>query len=254
MTSSKISALFFLALTICISSISPSLACGSCSTPVNPPKHETPKTPINLPPVTVPVPPVTIPPVGGLPPVGKLPPVGGVLPPVGGLPPVGVLPPVGGLPNLPPVGGVLPPVGGLPNLPPVGGVLPPVGGLPNLPPVGGVLPPVGGLPPITKPGPTPCTPPKVKPPKVRPPKCPINTLKLGACVDLLGGAVNIRLGGPVVNACCPVLKGLAKLEAAACLCTGLKVKALNLKVYVPIALQVLISCGKTLPPGYTCSI
>uniref|UniRef100_A0A7N0V2G6 Bifunctional inhibitor/plant lipid transfer protein/seed storage helical domain-containing protein n=1 Tax=Kalanchoe fedtschenkoi TaxID=63787 RepID=A0A7N0V2G6_KALFE len=184
--------------------------------------------------------------LGGLPPVGKLPPVGGVLPPVGGLPPVGKLPPVGGV--LPPVGG-LPPVG---KLPPVGAVLPPVGGLPpvgKLPPVGGVLPPVGGLPPTTKPGPTPCAPPKVKPAK-----CPINTLKLGACVDLLGGAVNVKFGDPVVNTCCPVLKGLAEVEAAACLCTCLKAKALNLKVYVPIAVQLLLSCGKTLPPGYTCSI
>ncbi|GER51607.1 lipid-transfer protein [Striga asiatica] len=81
--------------------------------------------------------------------------------------------------------------------------------------------------------------------------CPIDTLKLGACVDLLGGLVHI---GPAVNKCCPILSGLVELEAAACLCTTLKLKTLNLKIYVPIALQLLVTCGKTPPPGYTCSL
>ncbi|CAM8979748.1 unnamed protein product [Rhodiola kirilowii] len=199
MASSKVSALIFIVL-LCISSVASILACGSCSTPVNPPKHKTPtnKPPVHLPPVVVPVPQVAIPPVGGL-------------PPIRGLPPVGHLPPV------------------------------------TPPPVGG-LPPVT-VPPITKPGPTPCAPPPVKPAN-----CPINILKFGACVYLLGEAVHTGVGDPAVNACCPVLKGLAELEAAACLCTTLKVKLLNLKVYVPIALRILISCGKTPPPGYTCYI
>ncbi|KAL9665911.1 hypothetical protein QQ045_000232 [Rhodiola kirilowii] len=218
MASSKVSALLFIVL-LCISSVAPILACGSCSMPVNPPKNKTPtiKPPVHLPPVVVPVPLVTIPPVGGLPPIRGLPPVE----------------------KLPPVGGVLRPVGGLPPV----GHLPPV----TPPPVGG-LPPVT-VPPITKPGPTPCAPPPVKPAN-----CPINILKFGACVYLLGEAVHTGVGDPAVNACCPVLKGLAELEAAACLCTTLKVKLLNLKVYVPIALRILISCGKTPPPGYTCYI
>ncbi|KAJ6958426.1 hypothetical protein NC653_040158 [Populus alba x Populus x berolinensis] len=84
--------------------------------------------------------------------------------------------------------------------------------------------------------------------------CPIDTLKLGACVNLLGGLVHVGLGDPVVNQCCPVLKGLVELEAAVCLCTTLKIKALNLNIYVPLALQLLVTCGKTPPPGYTCSL
>ncbi|CAI0389187.1 unnamed protein product, partial [Linum tenue] len=84
--------------------------------------------------------------------------------------------------------------------------------------------------------------------------CPIDVLKLGACVDLLGGIVHIGLGDPVVNKCCPVLAGLVEVEAAVCLCTTLKIKALNLNIYVPLALELLITCGKSPPPGYTCSL
>ncbi|MBA0719213.1 hypothetical protein Golax_006913 [Gossypium laxum] len=113
------------------------------------------------------------------------------------------------------------------------------------------------LPPLVKPPIKlpPVVPPIVKPPIDLPPDtCPIDTLKLGACVDLLGGLVHIGLGDPVLNQCCPVLSGLAELEAAVCLCTTLKLKVLNLKIYVPLALQLLVTCGKTPPPGYTCSL
>ncbi|GFQ08013.1 36.4 kDa proline-rich protein, partial [Phtheirospermum japonicum] len=107
----------------------------------------------------------------------------------------------------------------------------------------------------------PVTVPKLPVPPVAVPKlpattatCPINTLKLGACVHLLGGLVHIGLGDPAANECCPIISGLVGLEAAACLCTTLKIEALNLKIYVPLALQLLVTCGKTPPPGYTCSL
>ncbi|KAJ8768017.1 hypothetical protein K2173_020957 [Erythroxylum novogranatense] len=122
----------------------------------------------------------------------------------------------------------------------------------TLPPI--VKPPIN-LPPVT--GPTVPVPPKGTPcpsPPSPNPTCPIDTLKLGACVDLLGGLVHIGLGDPVVNQCCPVLQGLVELEAAVCLCTTLKLKLLNLSIYVPLALQLLVTCGKTPPPGYTCSL
>lgn len=98
--------------------------------------------------------------------------------------------------------------------------------------------------------------PAVKPCPPPPPAdtCPIDTLKLGACVDLLGGLVHIGLGDPVANECCPVLAGLVELEAAVCLCTTLKLKVLNLNIFLPLALQLLITCGKTPPPGFTCSL
>ncbi|XP_028760764.1 36.4 kDa proline-rich protein-like [Neltuma alba] len=101
--------------------------------------------------------------------------------------------------------------------------------------------------------------PKLPPPLLPPAPpaeatCPVDTVKLGACVDLLGGIVHVGIGDPVVNQCCPVIQGLVDLEAAVCLCTTLKLKLLNLNIYVPLALQLLITCGKMPPPGYTCSL
>ena len=153
------------------------------------------------------------------------------------LPPV-ITPPI----TLPPI--VKPPV----TLPPIIGK-PPV----TVPPV--TLPPVIGKPPVTLPpvtGKPPSGKPCPSPPMTE--TCPIDTLKLGACVDLLGGLVHIGLGDPAVNECCPVLQGLVEIEAAVCLCTALKIKLLNLNLYVPLALQLLLTCGKTPPPGYTCTI
>lgn len=71
-------------------------------------------------------------------------------------------------------------------------------------------------------------------------------------MDVLGGLVHIGLGNPVENACCPVLKGLLELEAAICLCTTIRLKLLNLNIFIPLALQALITCGKTPPPGFVC--
>ncbi|KAK6151720.1 hypothetical protein DH2020_014355 [Rehmannia glutinosa] len=127
---------------------------------------------------------------------------------------------------------------------------PPVPKLP-LPPV--TVPKVP-VPPVTVPK-VPVLPPVTVPPVVNPPTgkpcpppakatCPIDTLKL----------VHIGLGDPAANECCPIISGLVELEAAACLCTTLKIKALNLNIFVPLALQLLVTCGKTPPPGYTCSL
>ncbi|XP_038985629.1 36.4 kDa proline-rich protein-like [Phoenix dactylifera] len=113
-------------------------------------------------------------------------------------------------------------------------------------------PPVVRPPPSTPPGTgnTPCPP----PPPPAPATCPADSLKLGACVDLLGGLVHIGIGDPVANQCCPLLQGLVEIEAAVCLCTTIKLKLLNINIYLPLALQLLLTCGKTPPPGYTCTI
>ncbi|KAF8369444.1 hypothetical protein HHK36_032540 [Tetracentron sinense] len=79
--------------------------------------------------------------------------------------------------------------------------------------------------------------------------CPLDTLKLGACVDLLGGLVHIGLGDPVWStSAARCVKGSLKLEAAVCLCTTLKIKLLNLNIFVPLALQLLLTCGRDPPP------
>ncbi|KAF7810119.1 36.4 kDa proline-rich protein-like [Senna tora] len=106
------------------------------------------------------------------------------------------------------------------------------------------------------------TPPPVAPPVViyppvvpAPPEvktCPIDALKLGLCLDVLGGLVHVGIGNPVENICCPVIQGLLELEAAICLCTVIRLKLLNLNVFLPLALQVLITCGLTPPPGFVC--
>ncbi|KAL2548589.1 14 kDa proline-rich protein DC2.15-like [Forsythia ovata] len=94
-----------------------------------------------------------------------------------------------------------------------------------------------------------------KPPPKEPPAnpfCPRDTLKLGACVDLLG-LVNVVVGTPPSDKCCAVLEGLTDLEAAVCLCTAIKANVLGINLNVPIALSVLVSaCSKTIPPGFKC--
>ncbi|KAL8478198.1 hypothetical protein ACS0TY_030189 [Phlomoides rotata] len=121
-------------------------------------------------------------------------------------------------------------------------------------------PPIVKPPPSTpKPPPTVPKPPVVKPPTIpKPPSpkpqetCPIDILKLGACVDVLSGLVHIGIGRSSKDVCCPVLQGLVDLDAAICLCTTIKAKLLNINIILPIALQVLIDCGKTPPSGFKC--
>ncbi|KAL4346650.1 hypothetical protein GQ457_17G021050 [Hibiscus cannabinus] len=128
--------------------------------------------------------------------------------------------------------------------------------MPPKPPV--FVPPITN-PPVTIPPPSSPYPPYTgggggstpAPPSTQP-TCPVNALKLGLCVDVLGGLVHVGLGNPVENACCPVLGGLLQLEAAVCLCTALRLKLLNLNIFIPLALQVLITCGINPPPGFIC--
>ncbi|XP_020590236.1 36.4 kDa proline-rich protein-like [Phalaenopsis equestris] len=84
-------------------------------------------------------------------------------------------------------------------------------------------------------------------------KCSLDILKLALCLDVLGGLVNVGFA-PVEIYCCPAIEGLLELEAAACLCAAIDLKVLNLNIYIPLALQVLITCGKDPPPGYFCPL
>ncbi|XP_064955180.1 36.4 kDa proline-rich protein-like [Musa acuminata AAA Group] len=248
MDSSKTSAVL-LTFMILLSSVSSIVSCDICPpSKSKPPKYKqhhkpkpptTGKPPITMPPITVPpitVPPITVPPVIGMPPI--------TVPPVIGKPPI-TLPPI----TVPPVIGMppitVPPVIGKPpiTVPPI--TVPPIMGKPpiTVPPI--TVPPVMGKPPVTAPPPT-------SPPAS--PTCPVDTLKIGACVDLLGGLVHIGAGDPAANQCCPLLQGLVEIEAAVCLCTTIKLKVLDMNVYVPLALQLLLTCGKTPPPGYTCTV
>ncbi|KAI9078472.1 hypothetical protein K1719_039568 [Acacia pycnantha] len=86
-------------------------------------------------------------------------------------------------------------------------------------------------------------------------KCPIDTLKFGVCGSWLGLVTEV-IGSKPSEKCCTVVKGLADLEAALCLCTAIKANALgsfvnNLKVPVAVSL-VVNACGKKVPNGFVC--
>ena len=91
-----------------------------------------------------------------------------------------------------------------------------------------------------------------KPPPVG--KCPIDALKLGVCVNVLNGLITLDLGKPPKEPCCSLIKGLADLEAAVCLCTVLKANVLGLiSLNLPINLSLLVNyCGKSVPTGFIC--
>ncbi|XP_028801132.1 14 kDa proline-rich protein DC2.15-like [Neltuma alba] len=73
--------------------------------------------------------------------------------------------------------------------------------------------------------------------------CPIDALKLGVCANVLN-LVNVKIGSPPTLPCCSLIKGLADLEVAACLCTALKANVLGLNLNVPVALTVILNnCG-----------
>ncbi|KAK4274448.1 hypothetical protein QN277_017664 [Acacia crassicarpa] len=85
-----------------------------------------------------------------------------------------------------------------------------------------------------------------------PAKCPLDTLKLGVCADILG-LVNVVVGSPPTSHCCPLLAGLANLEAALCLCTAIKANVLGINLNVPLSLSLILSsCQKSVPSGFKC--
>ncbi|KAK9143163.1 hypothetical protein Syun_012563 [Stephania yunnanensis] len=101
-----------------------------------------------------------------------------------------------------------------------------------------------------KPNPTPST---ATPSSDTPKRCPKDTLKLGVCAKLLGGAVDANVGNPPYHPCCTYLQGLVDLEAAVCLCTAIKANIIGIILDIPISLTLLINtCGKTLRSEFVC--
>ncbi|KAL1559726.1 14 kDa proline-rich protein DC2.15-like [Salvia divinorum] len=85
-------------------------------------------------------------------------------------------------------------------------------------------------------------------------KCPKDTLKLGVCANLLHDLGHLVVGTPPKTPCCTLIKGLADLEAAVCLCTALKANVLGNNLNVPISLSLLLNyCGKKVPSGFQCA-
>ncbi|KAI3706940.1 hypothetical protein L6452_25036 [Arctium lappa] len=111
--------------------------------------------------------------------------------------------------------------------------------------------------PSPTPTPTPTPPPPPPPPPILTPTltptCPRDTLKLGVCVNLLRSLVNVEVGSPPVKPCCSLIKGLADLEVAVCLCTTIRANALGININVPMSLSLLLNvCGNQVPRGFQC--
>ncbi|EXB54488.1 hypothetical protein L484_019049 [Morus notabilis] len=85
--------------------------------------------------------------------------------------------------------------------------------------------------------------------------CPINTLKLGVCANVLDDLVHLVVGVPPKEPCCSLINGLADLEAAVCLCTALKANVLGVvNLNIPIQLSLLLNyCGTGVPSGFQCA-
>uniref|UniRef100_A0A0E0BDI9 Bifunctional inhibitor/plant lipid transfer protein/seed storage helical domain-containing protein n=1 Tax=Oryza glumipatula TaxID=40148 RepID=A0A0E0BDI9_9ORYZ len=84
-------------------------------------------------------------------------------------------------------------------------------------------------------------------------RCPIDALKLGVCANVLNGLVGVKIGaGP--DDCCPLLSGLADLDAAVCLCTAIKANVLGIiNLNIPVDLSLILNnCGKICPSDFTC--
>ncbi|CAL9006771.1 unnamed protein product [Prunus brigantina] len=85
-------------------------------------------------------------------------------------------------------------------------------------------------------------------------KCPRDTLNFGVCGSWLGLVTEV-IGTKPSKECCTLIKGLADLEAALCLCTAIKANVLGIvKLEVPVALSLLVSaCGGKVPQGFVCA-
>ncbi|KAJ0984754.1 hypothetical protein J5N97_003110 [Dioscorea zingiberensis] len=102
----------------------------------------------------------------------------------------------------------------------------------------------------------PCkTPPRAVPPKFPPmnPFCPWDTVKLGACMNVLGDLAHLAVGESLGHQCCPLLEGLTDAEVAACFCTVIKESVLGITTKWKVTLSLLVSsCKKEIPDGFKC--
>ncbi|KAH7688519.1 Bifunctional inhibitor/lipid-transfer protein/seed storage 2S albumin protein [Dioscorea alata] len=93
------------------------------------------------------------------------------------------------------------------------------------------------------------------PPKGPPvnPFCPWDTVKLGACINVLGDLGHLVSGESLGNKCCPLLEDLTDAEVAACFCTVIKESVLGITTKWTVTLSLLVSsCKKEIPDGFKC--
>ncbi|CAN6284004.1 unnamed protein product [Urochloa humidicola] len=82
--------------------------------------------------------------------------------------------------------------------------------------------------------------------------CPIDTLKLEVCADVLN-LLRLKIGMPDGEQCCPLLQGLADLDAAVCLCLAIRANVLRIVLNIPVDLTLLLNyCHKDRVAGFVC--
>ncbi|KAL6861368.1 hypothetical protein ACP4OV_017068 [Aristida adscensionis] len=83
-------------------------------------------------------------------------------------------------------------------------------------------------------------------------KCPVNAVKLAVCADVLDGL--IHAAAPPKARCCPLIAGLADLDAAACVCLAINANVLGVGLDVGVDLSLLVNyCGRAVPADFTCA-
>ncbi|CAN6202855.1 unnamed protein product [Urochloa humidicola] len=84
-------------------------------------------------------------------------------------------------------------------------------------------------------------------------KCPVNTVKLGVCADVLDGLIHATTQKNK-EPCCSLISGLADLEAAVCVCLAINANVLGINLDVAVDLSLLVNyCGRTVPAGFQCA-
>ncbi|WCJ25959.1 Bifunctional inhibitor/lipid-transfer protein/seed storage 2S albumin superfamily protein [Euphorbia peplus] len=100
--------------------------------------------------------------------------------------------------------------------------------------------------------PTPSVPKPSPSPKAA--SCPVDTLKLGVCANVLKGLLGLTIGTPPKTPCCSLISDLVDLEAAVCLCTTIKASVLGINLNLPVNLSLLLNyCDKKVPKGFKCA-
>jgi Hydrophobic seed protein len=75
--------------------------------------------------------------------------------------------------------------------------------------------------------------------------CPIEAGKFNVFKDVVNIIKGIKVGLPGTSKCCPLIKGLATVPAATCLCRAIKANVLGVKFDFPLDLKLILTyCGK----------
>ncbi|XP_039141527.1 lipid transfer protein EARLI 1-like [Dioscorea cayenensis subsp. rotundata] len=90
--------------------------------------------------------------------------------------------------------------------------------------------------------------PPASPPSGNGGQCPVKLASLKVCAGVLNGLVSVN--GP----CCPLINGLASLDAEVCLCAAIKANVLGyIQIDATVAVKLIVgSCGKPTSPGFKC--